>query len=259
MIFGASTTANNTGASSLTFSSPNVSGNNKIGIVGVLVQTDLSITGITWNGVAMTFIAGKTDAATSERVEQWYIINPTAGVTNVIISRTGSSNALIGAALYYSSAKQSAQPDANTTDRQTTGTYAVNLTTIADQAVILMVSRGASGNTFTAGANTTIRVQASIVVSESSVKTPPGSYAMNLTCSSQEINSVLGSFAPFTDSITVTDTETASDSVSYAFSTTPTDSMTAADTVSTNSPKWKNIQKSDSSTNQWNNVPKSNG
>ena len=256
MVFGATTNGTSTGASSLTFTSPTVSGTLTLGVVGVLVQTDLTITGVTWNGTAMTFISRSTNGANSERVELWHIVNPSAGATNVVISRTGSSNALIGIASFYNSTRQTAQPDSSTSNTQTTGTYSPTTTTVADRSTIIMMSRGISGSTFTAGASTTIRSQPSTgqALSERANVTPAGSTAINLTCTSQEIISAIASFAPFIDSVTVTDTSSSSDTILQSVTQIVTDTVTTTEDPLNTIEKWVNAKKNPS---DWNNAQKS--
>lgn len=198
--FGAVTNGGNGGASSLTFSSPDVSGSNTLGVVQVFVQTDLTINSVTWNGVNATFIGRETNAAVNERIETWYILSPAAGVTNVVISRTGSTNSLQGRAAYYTGVKQSGQPDASVTKIQASGTtLTTTLTTVADNSWTVLTARNDIGN-FAASTNTTFRSGLNQFHADNNANiTPAGSYSMSVTLTDTESYSVMASFAPEPD------------------------------------------------------------
>lgn len=151
------TSASNSGASSLTFTGPTVSGSNTIGFVSVMVQTNLTINTVTWGGVACTNINGLTEANFGvERLELWYIVNPSSA-GSIVISRTGNTNALEGKATSYSGASQTGQPDASVT-KQSSGVTSMTatLTTIANNCWTVINARSDVAN-LTAGAGTTLR------------------------------------------------------------------------------------------------------
>ena len=199
-IFGASTTGAGSGSNSITYSSPNVSGSDTIGIVTIFAQTDLGGFAATWNGAACTSILGKTGDGGVERVASFYIINPTAGVTNVVATRTGTSNDFRSYAAFYTNAKQSGQPDASATiNQQTTATLNGTVTTVAQDAMVFLFVRGENGETYSAGTNTFIRANANVSIPLADTGTnsfAPGANTVQVTSNSQPCYGVAWSIAP---------------------------------------------------------------
>lgn len=181
--FGATSTGSNTNAGTLTFSSPNVSGSNTFGIVTVFVQTDLVINNVTWNGVSCTFIAGQTNDSANERLEMWYITAPTAGVTNIVISRTGGTNALNGYAGYWTGVSQTSQPEAFSNNHNSSvSTWTQSVTTLTNNAWTICNARNGVG-AFTAGTGTTFRTAvSSVVIADSGGDISPAqAFSMSMT------------------------------------------------------------------------------
>ena len=89
----ATTTANTefTGAGTfnLNFTHTTTATANRILVVGVSMNITNSpgsaVTGITYNGVALTLIGNDNDAANTRRVEQWYLLNPASGTNLPIV------------------------------------------------------------------------------------------------------------------------------------------------------------------------------
>jgi uncharacterized repeat protein (TIGR01451 family) len=89
----ATTSANNeftgTGTFNLNFTHTTTATANRILVVGVSMNITNSpgsaVTGITYNGVALTLIGTDNDAANTSRVEQWYLLNPASGTNLPIV------------------------------------------------------------------------------------------------------------------------------------------------------------------------------
>jgi uncharacterized repeat protein (TIGR01451 family) len=89
----ATTTANNeftgTGTFNLNFTHTTAATANRILVVGVSMNITNSpasaVTGVTYNGVALTLIGTNNDAANTRRVEQWYLLNPTSGTNLPVV------------------------------------------------------------------------------------------------------------------------------------------------------------------------------
>jgi hypothetical protein len=83
-----STTTSNT----FSFTVPSIT--NGILLVGNSVNesnpANRAITGITYNGVALTKIDAMDTGAGSTRTELWYLINPPAGTANIVITYSGT-------------------------------------------------------------------------------------------------------------------------------------------------------------------------
>lgn len=126
----ATSTANTTGTSSTW--AHTCSGNNRILFVGV--GTDFSgdvITGVTYNGVAMTEITRQATIGTNNYFAYlYYLINPASGANNIVVSASGSYN-LRTDAVSYTGALQSGQPDAFNKATSNTTDQAVSVTVVA--------------------------------------------------------------------------------------------------------------------------------
>lgn len=98
LAFNAASVSNfGAGVTSLTWSHT-TSGLDRALIVGVSYfdAAAVSITGVTYAGVAMTNIGGATDSSNS-RAQLWKLSNPAVGANNVIVSFSGGIDGLAGA------------------------------------------------------------------------------------------------------------------------------------------------------------------
>lgn len=163
-----------------------------------------SVTGITYNSVSMTralFQAGSTTA-----IWAYYLINPSTGANNVVVSSSGSVF-FRASSVSYTGAKQSSQPDATDGDAVASGTSTTTtLTTVADNCwTVCGVESNGAGSTPAAstGINATRDTIGTLFVvgdSDGGI-TPAGSNSMTWTSTSQELTSIQVSIAP---SVTVT-------------------------------------------------------
>ena len=142
------------------------------------------ITGITYNGVAMTLV-NKLAAAASRYAYIFYLVAPATGANNVVLTAS-SSSALGGNASSYTGASQTGQPDASSS--QTIGASPVNnsVTTVADNCWSILTQLNnqltpsvASTNSTLRGGNTTF-TDAQIFDNNTAI-TPAGSYTMTTT------------------------------------------------------------------------------
>lgn len=195
------TTVQTSGSSSLTFSHT-CTGSNLILFVISTANGSQTTTGVTYNGVALTKIGERTDSNGPTQY-LWYLINPSTGANNVVITNSGSATA--GSAASYTGVAQSSPIDANTTTAETnTTSFATSITTVADNCWIICTSRTGSGLTLTAGANTAVRSQPEQIFfggaafwDSNSAQTPPGSKTVTVTCSNQFFGgAVIASFKP---------------------------------------------------------------
>ncbi len=88
------------------------SGTNRILWVGVMTLNTRSISGITYNGVAMTPL---TRSGGPQPIQLWYLINPALGANNIIATLSGDASFLYGAGTSYFNAVQSGVPDSQNT------------------------------------------------------------------------------------------------------------------------------------------------
>lgn len=158
-----------------------VSGANTILFVsGWIRGNGVNPTGVTYNGVAMTQIGTNLVVSTFyyDKIFLYYLIAPTTGTNNVVVSFGGTNyNATI--AISYTGAKQSGVPDAATENGPTSTDYlTTTLTTIADNCWTLLVGFGKNMQQ-TAYTGSTYRIGAGATIFDSNgVITPPAAYSM---------------------------------------------------------------------------------
>ena len=171
----------------------------------ILIVTDneeadpVTITGVTYNSVAMTLIATSAGVASAGISQLWYLINPASGANTVTVTRTATANRLVGGSSSYTGAKQSGQPDANTTEAVSSVTSnAVTVTTIADNCwTVAGLDTSAGG--VTAGAGTTLRqavTDGSAILDSNAAITPAGSTSLSYNMTSGNTTVVMASIAP---------------------------------------------------------------
>lgn len=167
-----------------------ISGSDTILFVAVSNENAGSMTGVTYNGVAMTEIG--TGQGT---LHLYYLINPTTGANNVVATRSGTSNDFHAWALSYTGVKQTGQPDADSKATTLTGT----VTTVADNCWGIMVARadnaGLAPSTNSTERTTPDGYDAWGVFDTNGVITPAGSFSMSAT-GGGGLSNVMASFAP---------------------------------------------------------------
>ena len=219
--FDSATRATTGTGTSLTFSHT-VSGSNRILVVGVAdndATTGDTITGVTYNGVAMSRISGgygtNTDGGT---VFLYYLVAPATGTHNVVVS-CSSSHSLSALAASYTGAAQTGQPDANTAQSTSASTSInISLTSVADKCWAVIYTKG--GDYISASTGTTSRADTAEARKLGDLNgpiTPAGSTSLHWTQnSSQKSASCMLTIAPAptTDwTQTLTETLTTSDSL----------------------------------------------
>lgn len=78
---------------------------------GDSVSGDRTVSGITYNGDALTKIADSDVGY--ERVEAWYLVNPDTGNNSIVVTMGGTCSNLSVHAISFVGAKQTGQPDAS--------------------------------------------------------------------------------------------------------------------------------------------------
>lgn len=198
-----STTTSSLGSAvtSITFAHT-CTGSDRILFVATANNGGVNVTGVTYNGVAMTNIGWALSNNAPSKSYLWYLIAPATGANNVIVSLSWSAS-VIAKVASYTWVKQSAQPDAFSLWWPTTTTsYSQSVTTIADNSWAIMCWMGRTGSAITAGANTFIRSNIELVlaglfiIDTNSPKTPAGTDTMNVTSGSQEFTGIMASFSP---------------------------------------------------------------
>ena len=159
-----SAASGNSGQNSLTFSYTVGSGSNRLLIVSVGAvdgtTADRQVSGITYNGVALTRGDGRDSTSEFENNEVWYLLGPASGANNVVVTMGGTCNGISAVAASYTGVQQSSQPDATQTAAITsTTTPSTSITTVADDSLIVAsaIKHSATGTIDSAGTDQTIR------------------------------------------------------------------------------------------------------
>jgi hypothetical protein len=194
---------NNSGSTtSLTYSYTVGSGPNRLLVVNLIGDTIADdISSVTYAGTAMTLI-GKVRAPSNNWQYLYYLLSPSSGSNNVVIT-AGSAHYLISQAASWYNVKQSAQPDASTTNTvaATNTSISTSLTTVATGSLVLQGIWSPTHPTAGAGATPiiidTAIDAAGIFASSGSPVSPAGSVSMTtISDGSFSTGVIMVSFAP---------------------------------------------------------------
>jgi hypothetical protein len=193
---------NGSSTASLTYSYNVGSGPNRLLVVNLTGDTSADdISSVTYAGTPMT-LAGKVHAPSDHWQYLYYLLNPPSGSNNVVIT-AGSPHDLISQAASWYNVKQSAQPDAFTTNTvaATNTSITTSLTTVANGSLI--VQGLWSYRHLAAGAGATPILTdaafggAGIFVSSGSPVSPAGNVSMTtISDGSNSTGVIMVSFAP---------------------------------------------------------------
>jgi hypothetical protein len=193
--FDAISTGGN-GGTSQTFSHT-CSGTNRLLFVGGFNQEASStITGVTYDGVALAEIDNSSQ--TNNSVSLWYLIAPSTGANDVVITRSTSTNALLGVAVSYTGCLQSGVPDSDNTGGASSGSsLTIGTTTVEENCWIVGIFRNEVAVN-SAGSNTTMRNSSSVSMGDTNgSQSPAGLHSIGTTWSGSGRNvGVVASFQP---------------------------------------------------------------
>ncbi len=230
------------GASPLTISHVTSASANALMVVDVYNDNGDTTTGVTYNGVAMTFIAKVKHAADSTYIYKYYLVAPAAGTHDIVVSYTGTGQWVRAVGATITGAMQTGQPDASGThtanDIAAGAGYTTNIVTVADNCWVSLAVRN-SGGTIGASTNATLVNGADALGTESYDKlgaTPAGSIDLivtNGTAGATQMSSVIASFLPYVVTTVLTETITFSDTLTRVatYLRTLTETITQTDTV----------------------------
>lgn len=172
------------GSSPLTFSHT-VTGSDPILLVGVEINGTTSVSGITYNGVALTKINSIVNGVFTH--ELWYLSDPATGANDVVVTTTGAVTLLNASAVSYTGASNpsSAIPDNDGVDQGSVGTGTNTIVSVADNCFHIAFFAGRNtGNNLTAGSGATARnvtTSGFAFFDSNGVITPAGSNSMTVT------------------------------------------------------------------------------
>ncbi len=157
----------------------------------------VTITGITYGGVAMNIIA-QNSAQGNNRAALAYLINPTVGAANIVVSFSRTVNGAAVTAADYTGVAQTGQPDSsNSAASSPVTSRTLATTTVADNCWVIGGSLAGSQPVASTGFNTITSSGTALLLGDSNgVKTPPGSYSMTVTHANDSDSFIMASFAP---------------------------------------------------------------
>jgi len=180
-----------------------VSGSNRLLLAFVIDQAGDTVTGVTYNSVAMTQIRKRVRGST-EYIYVYGLLAPDTGTNNIVASRSNDAFDIAIGASSYTGVKQTGLPDAQTDDYEAgSTTITTPITTVADNCwTFFGVSDGGS-SALAAGTGSTVITVISTDVGkifdnqDNGAITPAGSYTMIVSSgSATDKGGILVSFAP---------------------------------------------------------------
>lgn len=175
-------------------------GSNLILWVGIMVYEPTGgdcITGVTYNGVAMTQDS-KIACSSTEELYLYYLVNPATGTNNIVVSASTTVDEFYVRAASYTGVAQSS-PSIRTSSGPTSATsLTTTLTTTADNSWLVGIYNS-NGSDLSAGTNTTARNSSSgkIFCDTNAAQTPAGSKSMQVTGTSSTKTGLMVAIAPY--------------------------------------------------------------
>lgn len=177
------TASGNASATSVTYSHT-CTGSNlglMVGVSSVTGPGSTYPTGVTYNGVSMTEIAGTRGAQGNTATTLFYLLAPATGAHNVVVTFAASAQ-IVSHSISWTGVKQSGQPDASNGNHGNAGTDSnVTFTTVASNAVMFaFTSQESNSQSVTANSPMTQRVQLTTYTNQYTcsgdyIKASPGS------------------------------------------------------------------------------------
>lgn len=154
------------------------------------------LTGITYNGVAMTF-GMKVAASGPVEMYLYYLYAPASGTHNIVATlSSGAGVALSG--LSYTGVSQTGFPDASVSNGSIASPANFTLTTVANNAWLAGFMMSDNGSNMTAGTGTILRATTNqfVPLDSNGAKTPAGSYSLQGVDAGRNIGGIVVSLAP---------------------------------------------------------------
>lgn len=196
---GNTATATTTGTS-LTYSHTVAASSDFLVVAVDIIAVLDDITGVTYNGVAMTRATNQVTPGGITRDYLYYLVAPATGAHNVVVSATPGVQ-IIAESVDYGGTKQTGQPDSTKLGGATSGTSAaLPFTTVADNSwTVALIRCEMAPPSSSTGSVTIVTSPADngfILCDSNGPVTPAGSYTMNWTFASSNNNLVGMSIAP---------------------------------------------------------------
>jgi hypothetical protein len=165
-----------------------VTGTDVVLLVGVMRAAVQTVSGVTYNGVALTQIgAAHLTNANNYGLSFWGLIGPATGTHDVVVTMNASTTDLYTLSASYAGVSQTGFPDASLYGLRTSGGSAVteSLTTTADNDWLVWFGLDEFHTGPTAGTGTTLRIKNSayggiFIADSNGPKTPAGSHSLQM-------------------------------------------------------------------------------
>ncbi len=193
-----STKASQSSGTSNTFAHT-CTGSDLVLIVGTIgrVSAD-TITGVTYNSVAMTKITAFSGGGEGRWITLWYLANPSTGANNVVATWSASQDFIHCGAVSYTGCKQTGIPDSFATgaDAGNEASHTFTTTVVASNAWLMLWTK--YGLTPAAGAGTTARQTdgSGLGIFDSNGTVGTGSQSLIATQTSNNTEGIIISLAP---------------------------------------------------------------
>jgi hypothetical protein len=175
------------------------------GLLLVCVECDDGdhVTGVTYNGVAMTQLVKFNQTADSTCIYIYGLLAPTTGTNAVLISRSSSTSTITGGSVSFTGVSQSGLPDAFNSNGQTSGSSnTTSITTVANNAWIVGFLQYDNQNITVGTGSTVINTGPnaggpwSMFKATANPITPAGAQSLTMNGTSSDNAMLLVSFAP---------------------------------------------------------------
>lgn len=100
-----------------------------------IIQSNSTITGVTYNGVAMTSIYNHGENSGVGKMSMWYLHSPASGSNNIVATLNGTEKSVIGAVAFTGTKTSSAFGTPVSVNNA--GVNSVNITTVSANSMIL--------------------------------------------------------------------------------------------------------------------------
>lgn len=164
-------------------------GSNRILFVTTMGSNGASdvITGITYNGDALTKI-GNSQKGTSNRFHAlWYLVNPDTGANNIVVSAS-ATDIIKAHGASYTGAHQTVQIDVNedgVIGSNNVTVFSESITTLIDNSWVIQSLKNSQGGTMTEAGGTTRRAgddaYGTQISDNNAAKTPAGAVTLGVT------------------------------------------------------------------------------
>jgi hypothetical protein len=151
--------SDSTSDTSLTFSHTTSGSNRAIGVcVGWRVNDGQSISGVTYNGVALTEDANSPVLDGRTATALYSLVNPASGANNIVVSLSGAATSIASIAVSFTGAHQTTLTGTSATDTLDNGTSdSLDVSSASGEIVFDCLAHYASGEAATPGGSQTER------------------------------------------------------------------------------------------------------